>query len=352
MDLNDWIMDSADFIDSEFNLQLNKSELKQYSPENWQKFCQTNGFDAKSEGLYVPQSYSAYVNINSPALISNRFHEYFGHGLFCEHSHIGKKLVEIVQNDGNGDKFLNDEINPQVQSLGLCKQNIANYEGFALWLEALLCRETGNSNVWRLKKDRLPDDYVALFESFHNAEEDLTRFGFMSQLGFPKFYNDNKIINVLNKMYNINFENIEFAVLYGSQKPNSDIDLFVVSSNPSTNYFNGWLDIYELNKDEFNHLSSDLDISVTDPLFSGKLIHGSKNSFERIKKQVYNQPITDNAINHNVEEAEKQKQYLDSLSDTDKRKKDCLSYIDSFSQNAEQLQMGNKPLTLLNLQQI
>jgi len=76
------------------------------------------------------------------------------------------------------------------------------------------------------------------------------------------------------------------------------------------------------------------------------------NSFEKLKQQIQIQPITQEAINHNIVEAEKQKEYLPHLSEADKRRQDCLSYIDSFSQNAKQLSLGNKPLTLKNLQQL
>jgi predicted nucleotidyltransferase len=276
----------------------------------------------------------------------------YGHGLFCEHSQLGKRLVDIIRGGENEKSFLYTEVNPQEKSFGLAKHNIHNYEGFAVWLEALLCKETNNSKVWQLKRDRLPKDFVSLFEYFEDIEKRLSRFGFMSQLGFPKFYDDNKILDVVRRLYSSAFGNVDFVVLYGSQKPESDVDMFIISNNPSTNYFNGWLDIYELNREEFNQLSNNLDISITDPLFTGKLIYGNRNSFEQLRNKIHNQPITQKAINHNNSEAQKQKEYLPFLSETDKRREDCLSYIDSFSQNAEQLSLGNKPLTLKKLKQI
>ncbi len=346
------IRDASSFIHSEFNLQLRKSQLKPYSPKKWQKFCKVNDFDVNSEGLYVPASYSAYVRTNSPFLTPNIFHELYGHGLFVEHSQIGKKLTEIIQNNGDEKSFMFDEINPQEQLFGIAKHNIHNYEGFAVWLEALLCEETENSKIWQLKKDRLPDDFLSLFEYFQDIEQKLSRFGFISQLGFPKFYDENKVLDAIKRLYTSAFDNIDFIVLYGSQKPQSDIDLFIVSNNSSINYFNGWLDIYELNRQEFNQQSTNLDISVTDPILTGKLIYGDKNYFERLKQKIKNQPITKEAINHNKKETEKQEKYLPHLSDHDKRKNDCLSYIDSFSKNFEQLNLGNKPLTLSNLKQL
>lgn len=346
------LTDVSSFVTSDFGFDIEKSKLKPYSLENWHEFCQTNSFDVNSSGIYVPVSHSAYVRTDSHFLTSNIFHELYGHGLFVEHSQIGKRLTEIIQNKSDEKSFMFDDINPQEQIFGIAKHNIHNYEGFAVWLEALLCEKTDNSKVWQLKRERLPNNFVSLFEYFQETEQRLSRFGFMSRLGFPKFYEDDKVLDVVKKLYNSEFNNVDFIILYGSQKPESDIDLFVVSNNSSTNYFNGWLDIYELNREEFNRLSNSLDISITDPLFTGKLIYGDKNYFEQLKKRIKNQPITEESINHNFKEAEKQKEYLPHLSKADKRRVDCLSYIDSFSQNAEQLNLGNKPLTLRNLKQL
>ncbi len=352
LNLDSILEDASSFIYSEFNLNIEQSKLKLYSPENWHEFCKVNNFDANSEGLYVPASYSAYVRTDSPVLVSNVFHEYFGHGLFVEHSKLGKKLEDIIREGGNEKSYLFDKINSSEQQFGICSWNIGNYEGFAVWLEALLCEETNNREIWNLKKERSPKEIVNLFEFFRDAEKKLSRFGFMSQMGFPKYYTSDDVLNVLRKIYDSEFYNIDFIILYGSRKPESDIDLFVVSTNHSRNYFNGWLDIYELNRNEFYYALDRFDISVTDPLFSGKLIYGDNDVIEKLKEKILKKPITSESISYNILEAEKQKEFLKYFSEKDKRRKDCLSYIESFSRNAEQLKKGNKPLTLRNLKKI
>jgi predicted nucleotidyltransferase len=276
----------------------------------------------------------------------------YGHGLFVEHSQIGKKLTEIIQNDGDEKSFMFDEINPQEQILGIAKHNIHNYEGFAVWLEALLCKETGNSKVWNDKKDGLREDYAQLFEFFEDAESKLSRFGLISQMGFPKYYDGDEVLDVVKKLYGSNFNNVDFVILYGSQKPESDIDLCVVSSNPSTQYFNGWLDIAELNREDFQNRRDNLDIALTDAMFSGKLIYGDENQFVQHKQKITDSPISKEMIEYNKQKSNLQKEYLSNYQDDDRMKKLCLSYIDSFSQNAEQLSLGNKPLTLKNLKKI
>ncbi len=351
------INEASNFISCEFNLKVEKSQYRIYSEEEWLEFCHINKdtlFNLKKEhpGLYVPQSYKAYLREDSPTLITNLFHELFGHGLFCEHSKIGKGLVDILQRNQDPSQFLYEETNSHIQPLGLTKHNIYNYEGFAMWLEEVLCKETGNNAIWEAKRTTALQHYQDLIDYFKEQEQMLTRFGFMSQLGFPKFYDSNKVIEIVKHLYNHHFDDINFIILYGSQKPDKDIDLFIVSNEKSQNYFNGWLDIYHLDKEEFEGLVSKFNISVTDPLFSGTLIYGNKYYFENLKQKVEQQPISQEAINHNLSKAEKQKGYLSYYENMPREKKICLSYIKSYSVNTEQLSKGNKVLTLQKVKEL
>ncbi len=347
------LLDISSFVKTEFNLELQKSQLKMYSRENWQQFCQVNGFEQQAGGIYVPQSFSAYVNAESSFLMPNIFHELYGHGLFIEHSQLGKELVKIVQNVGDGNNYLHDKIDPLIKPLGLCRQNIGNYEGFAVWMEALLCQETGNEKIWQTKKISIPKFYQNLYEHFQDAEKKLTRFGLMSQLGFPKHYCVQEVVSVLKQLYGLDkFANIEFVILYGSKKPESDIDLCVISSNPSTQYFNGWLDLAELHIEDFQKRLDNLDIALTDSMFSGELIYGNRNQFAQFKQKVLDTPITTEAIEYNFAKAQSQRDYFPNYKDNPRLRDLCGSYIDSFGWNAEQLSLGNKLLTLANLKNI
>ncbi len=345
------LQDASSFVKSEFNLDIEKSQLKLYSSKNWMKFYEANknsifGFSKDDYSLFVPSSCCAYVRTDNSFLISNILHELYGHGLFVEHSKIGKQLVDIIQNKEDEKTFMFDEVDKQL--FGIAKYNIQNYEGFAIWLESLLCQETGNNKLFNKKKDSLNIDNLHLLDYFNQAEKNLSRFGLVSQMGFPKFYDDEKVLEVTKKLYG-SFDNFNFIVLYGSQKPESDIDLFIVSNNNSANYFNGWLDIYELNKNEFIDLSKKLDISITDPIFSGRLIQGDKTYFEKIKKQIQEEPITQEAIDYNLREAKRLKDFDSQTPHQEKMRK---NYIRSFSQNLEQLKLGNKALTLNRLNKI
>lgn len=325
--LDSLLQDASSFVSSEFGFDIEQSKLKHYSPENWQEFCQINDFELNSSGIYVPVSYSAYVRTDSPFLTSNIFHELYGHGLFVEHSQIGKRLTKIINTYGDEKGFMFDEINPQEQTFGIAKHNIQNYEGFAVWLEALLCQETGNSKVWNSKKDGLREDYAQLFELFEDAENKLSRFGLISQMGFPKHYDDDKVLDVIKKLYDSSFNNVDFVIMYGSQKPESDIDLCIVSNNPSNQYFNGWLDIAELNREDFQNRRDNLDIALTDAMFSGKLIYGDEKQFVQDKQKVIDTSISKKIIEYNRKKSDLQQDYLAGYQDDDRMKKLCLSSV-------------------------
>lgn len=84
-----------------------------------------------------------------------------------------------------------------------------------------------------------------------DAESRFSKFGPIAQFDFPKFYDDNKVLEIVRRLYGPAFNNIDFVVLYSSKK--NKVILIIVSTNNSQNYFNGRLDICKLSKQEFYH---------------------------------------------------------------------------------------------------
>lgn len=342
-DVTEIIIQGRDFIKSEFNLELSKSTLKHYSKSDWKTFCQVNNFDSTQYGLYVPKSYTAYVH-NDPFFISNIFHEFFGHGLFCEHAILGQELVKNEINN-NSKEF---PYSKTKKYLSFTDNNILDYEGFALWMEYTLCKETNNEKIWNDKKQTFSKDIITLIEYFQSCEEKFTRYGFMAQMSFPRYNNPDKIIAVVKKLYDLKFKNIETIIFYGSKKPYSDIDLFIISNNPSRNYFNGWLDIYELNIKDFEYLKNNLDISVTDPIFTGTQIYGQLK-LDEYKRDILNQKITQKMISHSKIRAMDQKEAINETTD-DRLVKIATGYSNTYEFNAKELALGNKILTFKELE--
>lgn len=341
--------EGKNFLRKEFNLGIEKSKIKLYSNKQWSEFCKLNNFEEQYSGLYLPEYYLAYVNKNSKFLIPDMFHELYGHGLFCEKSILGKELTNIIKEKRLVKDFLYSPIDLSKQIFGFMNYNIKNYEGFAMWLESKISIETGNKKLWEEKKQKLPKENVNVFEQFKQLENKISSFGLISQMGFPKYYSEETIRNLFSKLYSERLNSIDLAILYGSKKPESDIDLFIVSNNKTNNYFNGWLDVYEVNRDDFKYWLNNLDISITDPLFSGILIYGNENYFNFLKSLVIKTPISQESINYNISEAKKQQKILENNSLNNYQSKLCKSYINSFYKNSKQLVLGNKHLTLKNL---
>lgn len=146
-------------------------------------------------------------------------------------------------------------------------------------------------------------------------------------MGFPKHYDDDKVLDVIKKLYDSSFNNVDFVIMYGSQKPESDIDLCIVSNNPSNQYFNGWLDIAELNREDFQNRRDNLDIALTDAMFSGKLIYGDEKQFVQDKQKVIDTSISKKIIEYNRKKSDLQQDYLAGYQDDDRMKKLCLSSV-------------------------
>lgn len=349
MNLAIQLQKANEFIQEEFSFNMIESKLALYSYNEWIAFCEGNALNKDAFGVYAPNLKKAYIRSDSPHLVSDAFHEYFGHGLFLEQSLIGKELSKIIEEKSDENSFLYEKINPKKQPFGIYERNIHNYEGFATWLEELLCKETSNEQSWKKKEKTVAKEYLELKEYFTEVEKQMTRFGLLAQLGFPKLYDGSKVVELTKKIYGNKFKNIEFIVLYGSLKPYSDIDLFVVSNNKSHNYFNGWLDIYEVNKNEFNKGISHFDISMVDPLFSGTLIYGNKKKFEKQKRLIKGQGIQPEHVIYNLERATEQKNFLKKMSENTKQKRNCFNYMKSFEDTASMLYKGIKTYTYQEL---
>lgn len=365
MDLQNLVLESEEVLLSEFRIKPEKSNYTIHS--DWSNFVQNTGSHPDSHGVYLPRDLSAHLRESSEFLSVNLLHEYFGHGLFCEHAISGQRIVSLEQALADTEKemlnmsklltqqkFQVDETNPfferykkQREELQqFFSQNIHNYEGFAMWLEYFLSKATNNESLFEQKMDEMVHpDYKKLFEQFYNFSSQNGNFALIAQLGFPKYYEDTTIVETLRKLYKEDFESIELAILYGSQKPYSDIDLFVVSNKIQSSY-NHWLDIYAVTPDEFEVDLSNFSIAVTDPLFSGKAIIGNSDYQEQLKQRILNQPITQEAIQYNLTQSDEQARIALMYPEDSKERNISESYQQSFKRNAKELQKGNKILTL------
>jgi ribosomal protein L30E len=138
-------------------------------------------------------------------------------------------------------------------------------------------------------------------------------------------------------------------ILYCSKKPYSDIDLLVLSKNQCRSRSNGWLDITEINNGEFIEKLQRLDIAVTDPLFSGEVIYGNKDTCNRLKNIALNIPITQESIAYNTKMASIQLKNYEEETNPELGNI-YKSYNRSYMFNAISLSQGVKLLTLKGIE--
>ena len=74
----------------------------QQIPENqWDEFTEQRGLNPNSSGIYLPRNQTAIIRDENPLSL---FHEYFGHGLYCEQNLTGRKLVDLERRLLEGEK--------------------------------------------------------------------------------------------------------------------------------------------------------------------------------------------------------------------------------------------------------
>jgi hypothetical protein len=71
---------------------VEETELKKLNPKQWNIFCDKHYLNKNSSGIYLPRNQTAIIPLGNKLSL---FHEYFGHGLFCEQSLIGIELVNL-----------------------------------------------------------------------------------------------------------------------------------------------------------------------------------------------------------------------------------------------------------------
>ena len=359
MKLNDLILRSEEILLSEFNIKPEKSKYEIHSDNEY-----LNKSEQTSQGVYLPRSLTAHLKKSSKFLQVNLLHEYFGHGLFCEHAIPGQKIVSLEKSLEETEKEMlgvtklpknshfqvnsnNPLFNKYVTKRGELKeflsQNLHNYEGFAMWLEHFLAEKLNKKSLFDKKMSKVHPDFKELFEQFHDYSEVNGNFALISKLGFPKYYNSNTLVDTLRKMYKKNFDSIKLVVLCGSKKPYSDIDLFIVSDKIKSTY-NFWLDIVAKTTNELEKELTNFSIEVSNPLFKGILIMGDPGYHEQLKKRLLNQPITKEAIKYNFQESEEQGRIGLMYPEGSRERRTALGYQKSFGKNARELEKGNRIL--------
>ncbi|MBN2368486.1 hypothetical protein JXC34_05700 [Candidatus Woesearchaeota archaeon] len=366
MDFKKLILEAEEALLSEFKIKPEKTQYFVYQSNQWTDFIKRTNSHPQALDIYLPRTLSAHIYQDSVFLPVTFLHVYFGHGLFCEHSLIGRNIVSLDQHLAELEKeMLGAEELPEPQHFKIKVPNeIANehkkrknaflsyfssfhsvYEGFGYWLEHFLSKRFNLESLFEKKMDEVVHpEYKRLFEKYLGFSQELGNFALIAELGFPKFFDDALLIDTLSRIYKDDFSSIDLTILYGSQKPYSDIDFFIISDKITAGY-NHWLDIYARTPEEFEEELALLSIAVTDPLFSGKTIMGKPEYQEQLRQRVLDMPITEEAIRYNLAQSEEQGKNSLTYPEGSRERRTAQNYQESYRRNAEELMKGNKMLT-------
>jgi len=325
------IFKNEKILEDKFKIKSELTSYKTYNQNDWKEFLETKKGGNGVEGVFLPRKLTANILTDTKFFETNSNHEYFGHGLFCEYSLIGKELVKkekeleslekkilkldrlpenkkitVEVNDPFVEKYLKngDEVDE------FANQNLYSYEGFAIWMEYFLARNNNNLEMFNKKLNKLDENTKKVFNHFKKFEDLYGEYALLYSLKFPKHYDKKILNNIIKKIYKEDYKNIEFALLYGSKKPY---------------------------------------ISITDPLFTGDVIIGDNSQINYYKDYVNKIKINDKMIHYNLTRAEQQKRV--ALCYPEKSKENIIGngYYKTCKINAKELSEGNKILTLKNI---
>ncbi|MEX0920905.1 MAG: hypothetical protein WDZ62_01450 [Candidatus Pacearchaeota archaeon] len=335
-----------------------ETSLEKVHELQWERFAIQKGLNPHSSGIYLPRNQTAVIRGEN---LLTLFHEYFGHGLYCEQNLTGRKLVDLEKKlleeekrEFQNRKFTLKDLNAfrkdssTSQKLGEFREkNLGSYELFASWTEYLVSKKFGLENEFEERYNNFVEKDKKVFDSIINLSENYGDLATFYAQGLARKTNPKRTKSLLKDMIK-NLDSVKLGVLFGSKKPFSDIDVYLVSDKiePSKS---DWIDVRVHDSKRFEEGIKNFDLRVMDPLFSGELIFGEEDYFKEQKQKLQEQPITEESIKYNLKKSRdygnQPPEYFESFD----RVNDPSSYTKTYLANALALKEGLKLFTKKDL---
>jgi hypothetical protein len=296
------------------------TDLINVEESGWENFTQQRGLNPESSGVYLPRNQTAVIKDGNPLSL---FHEYFGHGLYCEQSLAGRQLVDLERRlleeerlEFENRKFTLEDLRrfrqqtPTFQELNELRQkDLSLYEGFAVWSEYFLSGKFGHERDFERKYDGLSESDQKGLQEIVNFSKQLGPLATFYAFGMARRTTPERARMLLEEIYGKKaLEDSKLILLTGSRGHFSDIDLFA-SSNSIKPEVNEWLDLVVFREDDFEKRVHLFEVQVTHPIMAGELVFGDSNYLKKLKTQLMEQPITREAIKHNLDFSKEQRRF-------------------------------------------
>ncbi|OIO80339.1 hypothetical protein AUJ84_03795 [Candidatus Pacearchaeota archaeon CG1_02_32_132] len=350
------LLDSSNqFYQNLLGYKSEQTSLEQIPEREWNEFATQRGLNPNSSGIYLPRNQTAVIqDQNSLSL----FHEYFGHGLYCEQNLTGRRLVDLEKRLLEEEKqefqerrFTLEDVqrfrqqNKTFQELENFRQeNLGRYELFAIWTEYLLSGEHNLREDFERKYDSLQNGDKESVDSVINFSENYGNLATMYSQGMARRKTAERVKSLLGEIYKDKIQNVIFALLYGSRKEFSDIDVFMVGENPQESHSN-FLDVKMQSPRDLRKGIKNSDVRTLIPLMNGEFIFGDRDYFEQARRRVLSQPISEEAIKHNLKWSYRMQRLRDENLENDFLKNKFEGYSQTYLANALALREGKRLFT-------
>ena len=357
--LQEFLETSNSFYQDLLGYKPEQTSLREIPREKWEDLTQQFNLSPNSSGIYLPRNQTAIIQEDDALGL---FHEYSGHGLYCEDSIAGIHLVELEkkllgeeEQEFDGRSFTLEDLqkfrtqNQTFQELDeFRKQNLAKYETFAIWTEYLLSREFGLNDDFEERYNSLPPEDQ---ESINSAIRFSNQFGDLAThyaFGLRKIQDQKRLLKLSQGVFGRKLNRTQLILHFGSGKPFSDVDLFVVSNDiPST--YDPWLDVRAYQPQDLDRGIRVLNPMITDPIMTGTPIFGDERYLKELRGKTLAQPITEEAIRFNLREYEKDKRASKDKCLGEHLQEKNLRSSKTYLTNTLALRRGHKILTFNEL---
>ncbi len=332
---------------------LEQTILQSVQENQWCAFMQRKGLNSSSLGVYLPRNQEAIIRDDNPLSL---FHEYFGHGLYCEQSVVGKTLVGLERNlleeetrEFRGRQFTLEDVEEFRVNSGVLRdlnkfkeENLGRYELFAIWTEHLLSNEFGMNESFEKKYDSLDSESKKTIENVVSFGERYGPLATFYESGLARVATSGRVKSLLEGVYGVkNIEDSRLVLLSGNRKPFSEIDLFS-SSNCLSSAKNDWLDLVNFDEDDFDERVRLFEVQISYPILMGEFVAGDKGYLMQKRVQLKTQPISEEAIAHNFSRARANREYAKKCVHGSDEWRLSLSYAESYERNGKLLRAGNR----------